>query len=213
MRSLRRRGRRARHRLLALGALPVALMQCAPQGCGDEAWKANYPAEPQFTLRHDFSLSPGLEPGKVTSCIARGSQVDGRAHLCRVVEGHEAVDDFRNWLVDGQPWESDPIPDSVIIGQSGEASSSWGISIVTSSGEQFEGCNWYAPTGDYFCDYKVSRQTVLKTSGEVDFVLRKFWDWTKYVGAAGECGVGVTGVWGGAPISAAFLLACADGPL
>ena len=65
--------------------------------------------------------------------------------------------------------------------------------------------------GDYFCDYKVSRQTVLKTSGEVDFVLRNFWDWTKYLGTAGECGLGMTGVWGGAPISAAFLLACADG--
>ena len=156
--------RRARRRLLALGALPLALMQCAPPGCADEAWKANYPAEPQFTLRHDFSLSPGLEAGKVTSCIARESQVHGRAHLCRIVEGHEAVDDFRNWYVDGQPWESDPIPDSVIIGQSGEASSSWGITIVTSAGEQFEGCNWYAPTGNYFCDYKVSRQTVLTTS-------------------------------------------------
>ena len=53
-----------------------------------------------------------------------------------------------------------------------------------------------------------------KTSGEVDFVLRKFWDWTKYVGAAGECGVGVTGVWGGVPRSAPVpSLACADGPL
>ena len=118
----------------------IALTQCAPQGCADEAWKATYPVDrrPAFAA----TLSPGLEPGKVTSCLARESQVDGRAHPCRVVDGHEAVDDFPNWFVDGQPWESDPIPDSVIIGHSGEASSSWGISIVTRiSGEQFEGCD------------------------------------------------------------------------
>lgn len=189
----RRYGRRHRH----------------PRAAPDEAWKASHPAEPKFTLRHDFSLSPGLEAGKVTSCIARESQVEGRAHLCRIVDGHEAVDDFRNWYVDGQPWESDPIPDSVIIDQSGEASSSCGITIVTSAGEQLEGYNWYAPTGDY----KVSRQTVRKTSGEIDYVLRKFWDWGKYLGDAGGCAFGAASARGGSPITASFLLACADGPL
>ena len=172
-------------RLLALGALPVALMQCAPQGCGDEAWKANYPAEPQFTLRHDFSLSPGLEPGKVTSCIARGA----RSTVAPTCAASSRATRRSTTSATGRRRPAlgvRPDPRQRHHRAERRGQQQLGHHDRHQLGEQFEGCNWHAPTGDYFCDYKVSRQTVLKTSGEVDFVLRKFWDWTKYVGDAGE---------------------------
>lgn len=160
--------------------------------------------DPGRTLRHDYSLSPGIEVGSVTSCMIR-SGPSGRKDLCRVIDGYETIDN-RNWKIDFATNES---PLSV----AGVNNSTYGMVIVLGNGAIYEGCNWISPANDYICDYRARKEKVMLVSGTNAYVLRKTWDWIKYVGTATSCAGGITSAWTGNPITLGALTACADGPL
>jgi len=166
--------------------------------------------DPEKVLQHDWSPSQAIERGIANSCVFRDSQVKGREHLCRVIDGHEETGDERNWLVDF-PAEPDKGPLS-IEGRNGGPK---GIFIVLDGGTTFEGCDWISPSNDYHCDYRMRKPVVLKTKGNArEFVLRTFWDWSRYAASAYGCAEGIAGVlWKGDDIRKFFLSACFDGPL
>jgi hypothetical protein len=189
---------------LALGAA-LTLAQCAPApGCGAP--------DPGFALRHDFSLSPGIEVGRITSCIDRDSRVSGRDYLCRIIGGYEELDQGGNWHIDAAPSAGRA---DVVIAAQGSNTSPYGWAIALADGRTFEGCRWISPSNDYDCDYQSSKHVVLEAD-RTDFfghALRKLWDWSLTQGNALGCAGGVVSVWYGGVLTLPFLVDCLDGPL
>lgn len=97
----------------------------------------------------------------------------------------------------------------------GSNSSRFGFSIVTSEGGMYSGCIWESPSNNYVCDYRELKPQVLARGGSAKtYVLRKLWDWGRYVGGGpAACAEGVLGVWRGESIRRTFLVACAAEPL
>jgi hypothetical protein len=184
-------------------SMVLTLAQCAPS-CG--------PPDPGYALRNDFSLSPGIAPGQLTSCMDRDSNVAGREHLCRRILGHEESGDSANYHLDLGPCGG-CTQVSHVIASRGSNDSPYGMTIVLDNGAVYEGCRWTSPTDDYDCDYFADHQFVMRTGGHWDFVLRKFWNWTSAQGNALGCAGGIVGVWYGGVITLPMLADCADGPL
>lgn len=182
-----------------------------------QAANADYPSARQAasSLRHAYSLSPGLKVGELTSCIDRSSNVKGRADLCRIVYGYEQVGDNRDWIIDGPPYAADTIANTNIIAAKGSQDSNARTTLVTATGKVFEGCYGFIWNGNYRCDFRTARHVVLHTSnpGGWSFALRKLWYWGNYVGNALGCAGGFVGIWYGGVISLPFLTDCVDGPL
>jgi hypothetical protein len=123
------------------------------------------------------------------------------------VDGYESIGDSRNWLIKF-PLNSGP------LAQSGEDSSTYGQIIVLDGGQVYEGCDWRSPDNSYLCDYRQRKQIVLRTSGSAySYVLRKLWDWTKYVGNTAGCAGGIASLWSGSKVTLPMLTGCADGPM
>lgn len=162
--------------------------------------------DPGKTLRHSYSLSPGIEVGSVTSCLIREATTN-RKDYCRVIDGYEGVGTSGNWKIDFAINES---PLSV----TGSNSSSYGYAIVLANGASYEGCTWYSPSNDYICDYRARKPKVLSiNSSTANYVLRKAWNWTQYTGNALACAGGIAGIWSGNKVTAPVLTACVDGPM
>lgn len=166
--------------------------------------------DPKRELIHDWSPSRAIETGVVNSCVIRDSDVKGREHLCRVVDGYEEKGDKRNWLIDFSA--RDPEGPLASEGSNGDPH---GILIVMDDGATYEGCTWFSPSNDFLCDYRIRKPIVLKTSGNArEYVLRKLWDWAKYAGNTYGCAQGIGSVMvDGFSISQLFLANCFDGPL
>ena len=65
----------------------------------------------------------------------------------------------------------------------------------------------------YWCDFKVRKPVILSTTGAVNYALRKFWDWSGYLGDATGCAAGIVGLWYGNPIGLAVIRDCGEGPM
>lgn len=193
--------------LVALGSLfQWATTDCAPGSGG-------YPQVHQYPLRHSFSLSPGIAAGLLTSCVDAPSTVSGRKYFCRAVYGHEESGSAVDYYLDGSPWAADNVADDRVISAQG-LGGTYGGTIVTASGEVFEGCTWASPTNNYACDYKSTQHFVLQTNGEWHYFLAKLWDWGHYLGNAAGCATGVGAILAGAgKITAPLLIGCVDTPL
>jgi hypothetical protein len=154
---------------------------------------------------------PVIEVGVANSCVDTSSQVSGRQHYCRVVDGYEEIGDRRNWLV---RYTFDGRPGGGPIAQSGNDDSYYGRTIITDGGEVFEGCDWRSPDNSYLCDYRIRKPVVTNISGGAwSHVLHKAWAWTKYIGNALGCAGGIAGVMIGKPITLPLLTDCVDGPM
>jgi hypothetical protein len=199
----RRRTRRRRLLSATAASLVLMLAQCAPS-CG--------PPDPGYALRHDFSLSPGIAPGQLTSCVKRASEVDGREHLCRRIMGHEESGDNANYHLDLGPCGGCTHVAHVIASK-GSNTSAYGMSIVLDNGGMYEGCRWISPTDDYECDYWAGEHFVMRTGGHWDFVLRKAWNWAINQGEALGCASSIVSLWYGGSVTLPALISCADGPL
>lgn len=188
--------------ITAFAALTLGLSGCEP------SVTISYTSrDPGKTLQHSWSPGIPIETGVVNSCYRASSDVAGRANVCRVVDGYDQAGDDRNWKITlGGGYR--------VLAQYGENSSTYGRVIVLDGGQVFEGCNYYSADTTYNCDYRIRKQIVLKTSGSAySYVLRKLWNWTKYVGSAAGCAGGIAGVWTGQRITLPMLSSCADGPL
>lgn len=194
--------------------------------------------DPEFELRHDFSLTGAnnVEYGKSpTSCVETPSDVENRGTICRVVDGYEGVGDARNWKIDVINTAQFPDPSAPPIQIDGGSSSNtnantcrapelwadvgsqlevYGCGITFDDGSRYEGCAWNAYDDDWWCDYRIRKPVVLKLStGGWDYVLRKFWAWKSYVASAVGCAAGLAAVERGNKVTYPFLVACADGPM
>jgi hypothetical protein len=192
-------------------ALLGAVLAWSPSSCGPPGQV--YPAAHQYPLRHSFSLSPGIAPGVLTSCYNAPSDVPGRKYLCRAVYGDEEVGSNVTYYLDGSPWAADNTPDDRILSVVG-IGGPYGATVVTASGEVFEGCTWASPSNNYTCDYHSTQHFVLQTSGEWHYFLAKLWDWTHYAGNAAGCATGVAAILAGSGrITFPLLTGCVDTPL
>ena len=187
------------------------------EASGDNPVLVNYPKEWQAdaALKHSFSLSPGLQAGQLTSCIRRDSNVNGRRDLCRIVLGYDEEGDQRDWIFDAKPFADDGIVDRNVLAVTGTQSDGVGPnkSVVTANGWTYEGCYVYLWNGNWRCDYRTRRHTVLETSGEWDYVLRKMWNWSLNQGSNLGCAGGIAGIWYGGVVTIPLLTDCVDGPL
>jgi hypothetical protein len=183
-------------------ALTLVLAQCAPSCAPD----------PGYPLRHDFSLSPGVAAGLLTSCVRRASDVEGRQDFCRVVYGHEESGDSQNWHLDLAPSQDDAHVAHVIASR-GSNDDQFGIAIVLDNDTQYEGCRWTSPTNDYDCDYAVADDFIMRTGGWWDYVLHKAWNWSINLGETIGCASAIVGIWYGGRVTLPALISCADGPM
>lgn len=167
---------------------------------------------------------PAIENGAVNSCIDTVSNVAGRFHYCRVVDGYDdghssnpVLRDNRNFLISIDHGDVEALHDSAN-----------GAAIVLYSGQAFEGCEvimrypfvpgYYGgkPYSKYLCEYRIRKPIVTRTSGSNawDYVLRKSWHWTLYVGNDVGCAGGMAGVMAGVGhITFPLLTDCVDGPM
>lgn len=196
--------------VLVLAAASFTLSGCP--GEEEPSWRVTQTAsrDPGFDMRHDWSPSVPIEMGVVNSCLERDSEAEGREHLCRVVDGYEEDpgNDDRNWIIHyevGQPLAREDFMVPWL--------SQYGGVIVAHDGVVYEGC--LINNGDtYVCDYRMRKPVVLHTGTDAwDFVLRKLWNWSRYVGNTLGCAGGIAGIWRGQPITLPMLTGCADGPL
>lgn len=160
-------------------------------------------------LKHDWSPGIPIEQGVVNSCYFTPS--DGQTHnsLCRVVDGYEESGDRRNWTIDFPA-----SPPSHPLSVSGVNGSTLGMMIVLDDGAMFEGCDWYSPSNDYVCDYRVRKPVAVRISGGGYDYLTKLWDWSRYVaGGPLSCATGIASVWTGAKITAPLLGSCLSDPM
>jgi len=163
--------------------------------------------DPHYALRHDWGPYPAIENGIANSCIIRQSTVNGREHLCRVIDGYEELNDNRNWIVKFDIGEGP-------LAQAGSDNDQYGQTIVLGDGNVYEGCDWRSPDNSYLCDYHARKQIVIHTSTSGwGYGLRKLWDWTRYAGDTLGCASGIVSLWYGAKVGAALLSACDDGPM
>jgi hypothetical protein len=182
--------------------------------------------DPQVGLRHAFSLSPGILPGEVTSCMRRRSRARGRHDLCRLVYGIDSLGGRHNmnWLIDGclpgQPLRNGGC--ERIIRAKGSNTGNYKYAIVSKylTGDNlyihsYEGCRWQSPTNNYWCDYRTARHIVLNLPGNAwRRFLKVAWSWTGYLSKTAGCAGSIHRVWIRAErINLPFLTACLDGPL
>lgn len=167
---------------------------------------------------------PAIEVGSANSCQDEVSDVAGRIRYCRVVDGYDtgatdgpaALRDKRDWTIDIAYGYPESLTDST--------NNRYGYSVVLYSGEMFEGCEvdsiyGYGAQGTYDsvfnCAYRIRKPVITKASNNAwDYVLRKAWDWSGYVGNAADCAGGLAGVMAGVGhITFPLLRGCADGPM
>lgn len=170
---------------------------------------------------------PAIEVGKANSCMYIATTISGRNTMCRVVAGYDdrksdpnkypALRDRRNWRIeiDGG--------DAAEVGHGRHFREGYAIALY--SGALYEGCVIGPKAGQvifgvkikkttFHCDYQISKPVVSKRSSNVwDYVLRKAWNFTLYVGDTVGCAAGITGLTIGKPITLGLLTACAEGPL
>jgi hypothetical protein len=177
--------------------------------------------DPGYTLVHSYSLSGGgpctatstsaclIELNKVNSCIrSSSSHVQNRYDYCRVVDGYEGIDNT-NWIV------RFPLNESPLY-QYGSDTSSTGRAIVLANGQMYSGCDYRSPDNSYLCDYRERKGIVrtVGTSATFTHYLKKFWNWSNYIGNALGCAGGIAGyAWGNKIITAPLIADCVDGPM
>jgi len=173
--------------------------------------------DPETMLMHDWGPAIVIERGVANSCIERDSEVSGRRHLCRVIDGYEEIGDVKNWVID---YPANPVQMPLSVDGECNDGISWsdggyGCVIVLQDGSTYEGCQHVTPLNDFICDYRARKHIVLKTSGDAySYLLRKFWNWSLYTaGSPLACAGGLTGVMMGKSITAPMLADCADGPM
>lgn len=171
---------------------------------------------------------PAIEVGSANSCIDTRSDVAGRSHTCRVVDGYDtgrpgdppALRDTRNWLI--------TIHLGNVAGIAHRDDYRYGEAVVLYSGEMFEGCELIDsypfnpdPTDKNFlntrivCDYRIRKPVVTNTStNEWKNVLLKAWHWSGYVGSVLGCAGGLAGIMAGVgKVTFPLLRGCVDGPM
>lgn len=160
---------------------------------------------PDYPLRHDFSMVPGI-PGhgeqEPTSCF---DVVDRRGeYLCRIVAGVEETGEKRNFFVRREDALEDTDDQSGVHGRF----------LVGRDGINFEGCR-QSRSDDWVCDY-ASRQPVSRTHySSSGYVLNVFWAWQKHTRGQAGCALAVSGFWntGGWRAFIPMLDACLNGPM
>jgi hypothetical protein len=182
------------------------------------AWFQLTTCDPHYVLRHSFSMSPGVNPGWVTSCVDRSADATapGRRYYCRVVFGYEGVNGGNYWI-DTRPSRRDNAPQ--VWGERGSNRSKQGRVITLSNGEMFEGCRKVRPrwSNNYLCDYRTMRPFVLHTTSNGGwawrYVFHVFWDdWVQHSLNSLSCASGIVGLWYGGRITFPLLWGCRDGP-
>jgi hypothetical protein len=184
--------------------------------------------DPNSQLEHDWSPGVPMEIGQVNSCVERASEVADRAHVCRVVDGYEPVQNL-NWIIDfADNAESHPLSVAHEYGYSNNINPgldcapgsplipNYGCTIqLDGQNGTYQGCVYQWQGNVYVCDYRTRKHVVLHTSsGGWSFALRKLWDWGGYLGNVLGCAGGIVGVLGfGKAVTLPLLTDCADGPM
>lgn len=168
---------------------------------------------------------PYIEKDMVNSCIDARSDVAGRTHLCRVVDGYDtgrsgdppAMRDTKNWMI--------TIYMGNVAALSHRSDYRYGASVVLYGGEMFEGCELldsYPFNADptnlntrIVCDYHIRKPVVTNISGNGwNLILHKAWDWSGYIGSELGCAGGLAGIMAGVgKITFPLLRGCVDGPM
>src|SRR3954470_13270416 len=65
-------------------------------GAAIQSWTGE---DPGFSPEAESSLVPSMDARAPTVCTYVPSQVRGRRDLCRVLQGIEELNDYRNWIV------------------------------------------------------------------------------------------------------------------